>query len=185
VTARAGTAGPTGRNGRRVLLAGTLGAAILAIFLWTRPATLGPGGSGAAPVPAANPDAAGAGAPGTVVAATWQRPSISASALADRLGVEISQVALTGGGGLLDLRVLILNADLAAALHDRSMPPALVDQATGVVASDLLMGHAHNDPFKTGLTYYFVFENPGSVIQRGGEVSVLLGNAEVDHIEVR
>ena len=47
------------------------------------------------------------------------------------------------------------------------------------------MGHSHSDPFKAGLTYYYVFENPGSVIQRGGTVSVLLGGLELDNVEVR
>ena len=137
-------------------------------------------------VPAASPIAAGA-APVTGVsrAATWQRPVGSAVDLASRVGVRITQVAVTGGGGLLDLRVLVLDAERASALHDQSTPPAVVDEATGVVASDLLMGHAHSDPFQAGLTYYFVFENPGNVIQRGGTVSVLLGDAEVDHIQVR
>ncbi len=123
--------------------------------------------------------AAIAGAP------AWERPLVDAAALADRIGVRITHVAVTGGGGLLDLRVQVLDPDKAAALHDPANPSALVDATTGIVASSLLMGHSHSDPFKAGVTYYYVFENPGNVIRRGGTVSVLLGDTEIDDVPVQ
>src|SRR5262245_464958 len=48
----------------------------------------------------------------------WARPSISASELPDRLGVRLTRVAVTGGGGLLDLRFQVLDPEKAAAIHD-------------------------------------------------------------------
>ena len=115
----------------------------------------------------------------------WSRPVVSPDGLVDRSGIQIVYVAVTGDGGLVDLRFKVFDPDKAVAIHDPETPPAVVDAATGVVAKDLFMGHSHTSPFHAGQTYYLIFENPGNLVQRGGKVSVLLGNAEVDNVEVK
>jgi hypothetical protein len=119
------------------------------------------------------------------LAARWQRPAVSDAGLAARSGVRIVHVALTGGGGLLDLRFQVLDPAKAAALHDRARPPALVSEDNGVVANELLMGHEHTGSFHGGQSYYFVFTNPGNLIERDSRVMVLLGDASVRHVRVR
>ena len=118
-------------------------------------------------------------------AAQWQRPVVSAAGLADRSGVRIVQVAISGGGGLIDLRYQVVDPDKAAVVHDPDRPPVIVDDATGVVVDQLLMGHSHTGSFNAGQTYYMIFENPGNLVQRGSKVSVLLGDAEVDQVDVQ
>lgn len=121
----------------------------------------------------------------TAQPSTWQRPAVSAAGLADRSGVRIVYVAVTGGGGLIDLRFQVVDPDKADSIHNNATPPALVDDATGVVVNNLLMGHSHTNGFTAGQTYYLIFENPGNLVQQGGTVSVLLGNAQVDHVTVQ
>jgi hypothetical protein len=118
------------------------------------------------------------------VPASWARPVVSRSALVDRSGVKITQLAVTGAGGLVDLRYQVFDPDKANALHDKATPPALVDEQTGLVVHELFMGHSHHGSYKTGVTYYLVFENPGNWVHRGSEVTVLLGNAQVEHVKV-
>jgi hypothetical protein len=118
-------------------------------------------------------------------AAQWQRPVVSAAGLADRSGVRIVYVAVTGGGGLIELRYQVVDPDKAVVIHDNARPPVIVDDATGVVADQLLMGHSHTGSFNAGQTYYLIFENPGNLVQRGSTVSVLLGNAQVDHVIIQ
>jgi len=120
----------------------------------------------------------------SVAAATWQRPVVSDSGLVDQSGVRITQVAVTGGGGLIDVRFRVVDPEKADAIHDEATPPALVDAETGVVVDQLLMGHKHSDPFQAGQTYYLIFENPLNLVQHGSKVSVLLGDAQVDGVEV-
>ena len=115
----------------------------------------------------------------------WQRTPVTAKGLEQKIGVKIVQVAVTGEGGLLDVRFQVVDPNLAAAIHDQSNPPALVDETTGVVANSLLMGHSHSSPFNVGVTYYLIFENPGNLISRGDTVSVLLGDAQVEHVQVQ
>jgi len=113
-----------------------------------------------------------------------ERPVVSAAGLAERSGVKITYVALTGGGGLVDLRYQVFDPDKANALHDKRTPPVLVDERTGVVVHQLLMDHAHHGEHKVGVKYYLVFNNPGNLVRRGSMVTVLLGNAEVQHVVV-
>lgn len=167
------------RSSTRVRIAGALlgvalvvGLVVLGGWLTGNPAVAQPGVG-------ANDGESGAGAP-----LSWARPTVSAAGLADRLGVRITHLAVTGGGGLVDLRFQVVDPDKALALHDDANPPALVDEATGVVVSDLFMGHAHSGDFKAGVTYYLIFENPGNIVQRGGVVGVLLGNTQVEHVSV-
>jgi hypothetical protein len=126
-----------------------------------------------------------AGGTAAPVEAVWQRPAVSVAQLADRSGVKITEVAVTGGGGLVDLRYQVVDPELANELHDPSTPPAVVDENSGLVVHDLLMSHSHNGPYKTGVTYYLIFNNPGNWVHRGSKVSVLLGNARVEHVAVR
>jgi hypothetical protein len=126
----------------------------------------------------------GAAAEESRVPASWARPVVDADGLGEASGVEITTVAVTGGGGLVDLRFKIVDPDRANALHDASTPPAVVDEQSGLVVHDLLMNHAHSGPFKTGVTYYLVFNNPGNWVHRGGRVTVLLGDAQVEHVKV-
>lgn len=120
----------------------------------------------------------------STVPASWARPVVGADALGDRSGVRITRVAVSGDGGLVDLRFKVVDPDRADALHDEGTPPAVVDEQSGLVVHDLLMSHSHSGPFKAGVTYYLVFENPGNWVRRGSKVSVLLGNAQVEHVTV-
>jgi hypothetical protein len=114
----------------------------------------------------------------------WQRPVVSEAGLAEQTGVQIEHVSVSGGGGLVDLRFQVVDPDKAAVVHDIATPAAVVDESTGLVVNQLLMGHSHTAPFKPGVTYYLVFENPGNLVHRGSDVSVLLGNAQVEHVVV-
>jgi len=115
----------------------------------------------------------------------WHRPSVSASGLAERSGVRLVRVAVTGGGGLLDLRYQVVDPSKAVAVHEAQTPPAIIDERTGLVLSRLLMGHAHHGALKPAVSYYLIFENTGNWVRRGSEVTVLLGAAQLEHVVVK
>ena len=110
---------------------------------------------------------------------------LSAPAFTARTGVEVVQVAVTGGGGLVDVRYRVVDPDKANAVHERQNPPGLIDEATGVPVWQLVMGHAHKGQVKAGVTYYLVFYNPSDVVRRGEKVTVQLGGARLEHVLVR
>jgi len=127
------------------------------------------------------PDAPAAAVP---VPPGWARPAVAADDLGQASGVTITRVAVTAGGGLVDLRFRVVDPERAHALHDAATPPAVVDESSGLVVHDLLMNHEHTGDFRAGVTYYLVFNNPGNWVRRGARVTVLLGNAEVAHVRV-
>jgi len=165
--------GRRGWSRRRVRLAGMLAGALLVVVTAGLAVWLPGRSGGGTPVqPAAVP-------------ASWARPAVRMADLAGRTGVRITRVAVTGNGGLLDLRYQVVDPDKAGVLHDTATPPALVDERTGLVVHQLLMDHAHSGAYRAGVTYYLVFENPGNWVRRGSAVTVLLGNAQVEHVVVR
>ena len=115
----------------------------------------------------------------------WQRPAVAAPGLAERSGVRLIRVAVTGGGGLLDLRYQVVDPNKAVAVHEAKTPPAIIDERTGLVLNRLLMGHAHHGQLKPAVSYYLIFENTGNWVRRGSEVTVLLGDAQVEHVVVK
>jgi hypothetical protein len=112
-------------------------------------------------------------------------PLVSAAGLAQRVGVRLVQVALTGAGGLIDLRYQVIDPDRTSSVHDPSTPPMLIDERTGLVVNELLMGHSHKGRLKAGQTYYLIFVNPGNLVQPGARMMVQLGAARVEHIRVQ
>jgi hypothetical protein len=118
------------------------------------------------------------------VPASWQRPAVAATDLAERSGVRLVRVTVSGDGGLLDLRFQVVDPGKALAVHEPNTPPAIVDERTGLVLDRLYMGHSHTGAMKAAVTYYLVFDNPGGWVRRGSEVTVLLGNAQVEHVVV-
>ena len=110
-------------------------------------------------------------------------PVVSQAAFQAKTGVRITQLAVTGNGGLLDLRFQVVDSGKAAAVH--SAPPMLVDERTGVVVRDLFMGHKHKGLLKAGQSYYLIFTNPGNLVERGSRATVQLGPVQVAHVDVR
>jgi hypothetical protein len=165
--ARRGRFRPPGRVRIAGFLAGVLLAAgIGALALWLPQRSNGQT-SGAEPPP------------------EWRRPAVSASGLAERSGVRLVRVAVTAGGGLLDLRYQVVDPSKAVTVHEAETPPAIIDERTGLVLNRLLMGHAHQGQLKPAVSYYLVFENTGNWVHHGSEVTVLLGDAEVEHVVVK
>ena len=114
----------------------------------------------------------------------WGRPGVTADELVQRSGVQITGVTVTGAGGLVDLRYQVVDPDTANAVHDPQNPPAVVDEESGLVVHDLFMDHSHSGAYTAGETYYLVFVNPNNWIHQGSVVTVLLGDAQVEHVVV-
>jgi hypothetical protein len=119
------------------------------------------------------------------VPASWQRPVVSGEGLVDRVGVRLIRVSVSGHGGLLDLRYQVVDPSRAAAVHEAQNPPAVVDEKTGLVINELFMGHQHDGALKAAVTYYLIFDNPGGWVHKGSRVTVLLGDAQVEHVVVQ
>ena len=114
---------------------------------------------------------------------TNDRQGVSQALFQEETGVRVIRVAVTGGGGLVDLRYQVTDPDKAVVVHDD--PLALVDEATGEVIDDLFMGHGSKGQPQAGLTYPVLFVNRQGLVKRGRTVSVLIGDSRLEHVTVQ
>jgi hypothetical protein len=115
--------------------------------------------------------------------ATDEELGATRAAFEEATGVRVIHVALTGGGGIVDLRYQVLDPGLAATLHNS--PPVLLDERTREIVDDLFMGHAHSGSPRAGLSYPVLFVNAGGLIERGSTVSVVIGEERLEHVLVQ
>lgn len=102
-----------------------------------------------------------------------------------KTGVRLVRVALTAGGGMLDLRYQTVDPDKAVVVHDDDNPPTLVDEASGQAVSIPWMDHSGSREMKAAITSSQLLMNPGGVLQRGSYVTVIIGDSRLEHVVVQ
>lgn len=107
------------------------------------------------------------------------------AAFEEATGVQIVRIAVSAGGGLLDLRYRVLDPDKAAVVHDKAKPPTIIDEATGQGASQPWMPHHRGGDHRFALMYYELIVDPGGIIKRGDRVTVVVGGTPLPHVVVQ
>jgi len=100
-------------------------------------------------------------------------------------GVRVIRVGLASGGGMLDLRYQIVDPDKADVVHDPDNPPMLVDEATGQTVSRPWHDHSHDKDLHFAITYFEILMNPGGVLKPGSMVTVVIGDARLEHVLIQ
>lgn len=106
-------------------------------------------------------------------------------AFEEATGVQILRVAVTAGGGILDLRYRVLDPDKAIVVHDRDNPPAIIHEASNRTANRPFMHHTKARDMHLAVTYYELLLNPDEAIKVGDPVTVVLGGAMLEHVIVQ
>jgi hypothetical protein len=107
------------------------------------------------------------------------------AAFEEKTGVQIVRVAVTGRGGIVDLRYRVIDADRSGIVHDPNELPAILDQETGEVIGDAFMSMWHHHEFpKAGVVYYQLFVNREGLIRPGKRVAVRLGGVTLKDVPV-
>jgi len=108
---------------------------------------------------------------------------ISAGDLEERYGVRLRLLAVTAGGGMVDLRLKILDAEKATPLlGEPSKPPLLVaeDSGTTLQAPEGSMGEEIR--LQDGQVLILLYPNAGGAIRPGTPVSVVFGNERLEPV---
>ena len=110
---------------------------------------------------------------------------MTAAELADRHGVDVNLIAVTAAGGLIELRVQVTDPDKAdASLRDLDQPPALIAEDTGATLVMSRPPH-HRDQLELGGQYFFLLANAHNAIHKGEQVTFVVGDSRVEHLEVQ
>ena len=110
---------------------------------------------------------------------------LSQTTFTEATGVRLVRVAVTAGGGMLDLRYQVVDPDKAVAVHDQKNPPTLVDEATGQTASRPWMHHSSSNPLHAAVTYNELMLNPSGVVKPGSLITVIIGGSRLEHVVVQ
>ncbi len=107
---------------------------------------------------------------------------VSQKTLEEQYGARINLVAVTAMGGMIDVRVKVLDAKKASQIMtDTTDVPSLIIVKTGAILK------ASGDtpvtrPLEDGMLYFFLYPNSGTVVTEGSPVVVDFGEVQVEPI---
>jgi len=106
----------------------------------------------------------------------------AAAAIADRTGVQVTQVMVTADGGLIDLRYEVIDPDKAVFLFDDlTVVPRLIAKDGTEIA---LMSLPHRHSVEAGLAYFILYRNVEGAVEAGDEVTVVVDGIQLEHFKV-
>lgn len=111
--------------------------------------------------------------------------TVSVEELESVYGAHIDLIALLAGGGLVEMRFQVTNADKAQALFGTvDQMPKLALQGSDVVLESA-KGMKHNFTVLDGATYFILYPNPGNVVHKGTQVSLVVNGYRIPDLEVQ
>lgn len=111
------------------------------------------------------------------------RQALNHAAFEEETGIRVVRIAMTAGGGMIDLQYRILDPDKALIVHDDDNPPTLVDEASGWVLATPFHDHSFRE-LHTAVTYHELITNGDGLLERGSEVTLTVGDARLEHVLV-
>ncbi len=100
----------------------------------------------------------------------------SSAAIEARYGVRFTQLDVLASGGLVELRYLVLDPDLAAAFHDPTgahLPHVVTGSGAELTETPF---HSHATAQSAGASYSILYRNDGAAVGRGDEVDITVGH---------
>ncbi|MEQ6901407.1 hypothetical protein [Nocardioides sp. YIM 152588] len=111
--------------------------------------------------------------------------ALSRAELAAAEGVDVNLVAVTAAGGLVELRMQVVDPEKAySVLHDDDRLPVLVAESTGETLRMASPPH-HQRELDLGGTYFFLLANAHDALHAGSEVTLVIGDSRLEHVEVQ
>ena len=111
---------------------------------------------------------------------------ISAQALEEHYGLRVNLVAVTAAGGMVDLRLKMLDGEKAKAfLQDKKNFPELyiADGDVTLKASEDTI--SQEIKFETDGNIFLLFPNGANMVKRGTSVTVMFGDTALEPIEAK
>ncbi|MDJ0350526.1 hypothetical protein [Cryobacterium sp. PH29-G1] len=109
---------------------------------------------------------------------------VTAEGMAARYGIDVNLIGVTAAGGLIEFRYQVVDPDKAnQMMQDTTLLPVVVVEDTGAT---MVIPRPHHavDP-QLGGTYFFLFANAHNAIRAGSQLTLVMGDARIEHIEAR
>lgn len=111
--------------------------------------------------------------------------AINAQQFQDQFGAKVDLVALAALGGMVEVRITVLDVKKADALfHDPAKMPRLMVEKTGQIL-DPPAGMKHSMKMVFGGSYFILYGNGGGGVTNDAQVSVVVGDVRLAHYIVK
>ena len=112
--------------------------------------------------------------------------AVTAKAMAARYGIDVTLIGVSAAGGLVDFRYQVVDPDKAnPIIHDIDLFPKLVEENTGATLVMRSLPHNHKKELEFGGSYFFLLPNANNALHEGSRVTLVIGDARLEHIRVR
>ncbi|MDY0350293.1 MAG: hypothetical protein RBR09_03480 [Desulfobulbaceae bacterium] len=110
-------------------------------------------------------------------------------ALKEQWGIEVTSLAMSAGGHMVDFRFRVLDSEKAASLFKRANKPYLIDQASGQVLAvprTAKIGPLRSsDPPREDRIYWMFFGTVPGLVKTGSLVTVVIGDFRAENLVVQ
>lgn len=110
---------------------------------------------------------------------------VTAEEMAARYGIEVNLVGVTAAGGLVEFRYQVVDPDKAdRMIADPELLPILIVEDTGETLV-ISTPHHHTAEMALGGTYFFLLANAHNALREGSLVTLVVGDARIEHVQVQ
>ena len=119
-------------------------------------------------------------------AAVPAKTVISQSTLEQQYGMRVNLVAVTAAGGMVDLRLKLLNGEKAKRLlQDKRNFPALYVSERDITLSTSEDAKSQPLAFEDNADLFLLFPNAGNAVKPGTPVSLVFGDIALEPLDVK
>lgn len=111
--------------------------------------------------------------------------SISQSVLEEKYGLHVNLVAVTAAGGLVDLRLKVLDGEKAKLLlaDEKNFPTLFLEN--GVILNAPADIKSQKIEFTSGGIIFIIYPNSGNSVKPGSPVTIILGETALEPINAK
>jgi hypothetical protein len=111
---------------------------------------------------------------------------ISQSVLENKYGLRVNLIAVTAAGGMLDLRLKMLDGEKAKLLlQDKKNFPTLVAGENNITLSTDAETSSQEIKFENNGGLFLLFPNNGNVVKPGSTVIIAFGDIQLEPVVVK
>lgn len=108
----------------------------------------------------------------------------------DKYGIRVLSIRLSAANYMLDFRYHVSDVEKAQAILTRKIKPHVIIEDSGrklVVPVSAKLGPLRQSPkyIKPNKNYFAFFANPAGAVKSGDKVTVVMGEAKIEHLVVQ
>jgi hypothetical protein len=112
--------------------------------------------------------------------------AVSAEEITARYGINVTLVAVSAAGGLIDFRYQVVDPDKANQLiHESDLTPVLVAEDTGAAVQLVTNAHNHGTELELGGDYFMLVANTRNAFHQGSQAALVIGDVRLEHLVVQ